>query len=166
MDYNFYRNNFQSVISKISKKQLDDLGLIISIDEVMESIALKIYKPEWSSNPQSPLDATGRIFFSIWVNDKGIQEGKLYYNIHAFKLRTFKGYKIASRNFAERFRERFITEMDNWPNVSIQYGPLTLMEGWSELKIDHIEKETAKWVQQFLDISFIIDETLEHYKVQ
>lgn len=165
MDYNFYQNKFQSAISTILKKELDDLKLKVSIGSVMESLALKVYKSEWSSNPQSPLIANGRIFFSIWVNDKAIQENKICYNIHALKLRELKGYKILSRNFAERFREQFINNSDNWPNVSVQYGPLTLMEGWIELKPDSIEKDTSQLVQKFLDISFIIDETLDHYKI-
>lgn len=165
MDYNFYQNKFQSAISTISKKELDDLRLKVSIGSVMESLALKVYKPEWSSNPQSPLIATGRIFFSIWVNDKAIQENRIYYNIHALKLRELEGYKISSRSFAEQFREQFVKGMINWPNVSVEYGPLTLMEGWIELNDESIEKDTAELVQRFLDISFMIDETLEHYKI-
>ena len=165
MDYNFYQNKFRSAISEISQKELVDLGLKVSIGIVMESLALKVYKPEWSSNLEAPLISNGRIFFSIWANDKTISENKIYYNIHALKLRELKGYKILSRSFAERFREQFIKNIDNWPNVSVKHGPLTLMEGWIELKPDSIEKDTSELVQKFLDISFMIDETLDHYKI-
>lgn len=165
MDYNFYQNKFQSAISTIKKKELVDLKLKVSIGSVMESLALKVYKPEWSSNPQSPLIANGRIFFSIWVNDKTIRESRIYYNIHALKLRELEGYKISSRSFAEQFREQFVNGMNNWPNVSIEYGPLTLMEGWIELNHESVEKDTAELVQRFLDISFMIDKTMEHYKI-
>lgn len=165
MDHNFYRDTFQSVISKISQKKLDDMEIKISVEEVMESVALKVYKSKWSNDPQFPLAAKGRIFFSIWVHDKTIQENKIYYNIHAFKLREFKGYKISSRSFAEQFRERFSSEMNNWSNVTIKHGPLTLMEGWIRLKVDTIENDIRELVQLFLNISFMIDETLDHYKV-
>ncbi|ASK32270.1 hypothetical protein CEY12_20235 [Chryseobacterium sp. T16E-39] len=165
MDYNFYQTKFQSVISKVSKKQLERLGLHIAVNEVLESIVIKIYKPEWSGDPQFPLNAVSRIFFSIWVNDKTIGENRIYYNIHAFKLRELKGYKITSRDFADRFRRQFSNGINNWPNAGMEYGPLTLMEGWFELNDESIERDASELIQQFLDISFMIDETLKHYKI-
>lgn len=165
MDYNFYQKNFQKALDQISQKEFNDLGLKLSVETILESVALKIYKPEWSSNPQSPLDASSRIFFSIWISDKTIEEGKLYYNIHALKLRELKGYKIQSRNFAEDFRNRFTKYQKGWDNVSIKYGPLTLMQGWYELKTENLQQDIIKLSQSFLKISPIIDETLSHFKI-
>ncbi|WP_139166201.1 hypothetical protein [Chryseobacterium soldanellicola] len=87
MDYSFYKEKFEETIKNIPQKGFNDAGLKLSIEIILESIALKIYKPEWSSDFQSPRNAKSRIFFSIWINDKTIKEGKLYYNIHALKLR-------------------------------------------------------------------------------
>lgn len=164
MDYHFYQQKFQEALDLISQKEFNDLGLKFSVETILGSVALKVYKPEWSSNPQSPLDASSRIFFSIWISDKTIEEGRLYYNIHALKLRELKGYKIQSRNFAEDFRNRFTKHQKNWNNVSVKYGPLTLMQGWCEFKQENFQQDTIKLSQSFLEISPIIDETLHLFK--
>jgi hypothetical protein len=164
MDYAFYLRKFQSAISGIPEEKFKNNGLKLSLDIILESVALKVYKPEWSGDFLSPLDAEGRIFFSVWVNDKTIRENKIYYNIHALKLRALKGYKIPARDFAQIFREEFLKHRKDWPNVSVDYGPLTLMQGWIELNIDDIEKNIHELAQNFFKISFIIDSILERYK--
>ncbi|MET3538679.1 hypothetical protein [Chryseobacterium limigenitum] len=164
MDYHFYQKKFQEALDQISQKEFNDLGLKFSVETILESVVLKIYKPEWSSDPQSSLDASSRIFFSIWISDKTIKEGRLYYNIHALKLRELKGYKIQSRNFAENFRNRFTKYQKDWDNVSVKFGPLTLMEGWIELKTDNLQKDIIKLSNSFLKISSLIDETLHLFK--
>ncbi|MDW9382967.1 hypothetical protein [Chryseobacterium sp. JV558] len=164
MDYAFYLNKFHLAVAKVSKEKFEIEGLEFSVDIVLESAALKIYKPEWSGNPQSPLDAAGRIFFSIWITDETIQEGRMYYNIHALKLRTLKSYMISSRNFAQDFRNEFLKSQEDWPNVSVKYGPLTLMQGWVNLKTEDIQENVYELVQNFFKISFIIDSVLEKYK--
>ncbi|WP_213278413.1 hypothetical protein [Chryseobacterium indologenes] len=75
-----------------------------------------------------------------------------------------KGYKIPARDFAQIFREEFLKHRKDWPNVSVDYGPLTLMQGWIELNIDDIEKNIHELAQNFFKISFIIDSILERYK--
>lgn len=74
MDEFFYRQQFQEAADAISGKEFQDAGLRISVDVILESVALKIYKPEWSSDSKSPLNASGRIFFSAWVNEKTSKE--------------------------------------------------------------------------------------------
>jgi hypothetical protein len=166
MDYDFYLKAFQSAVEKIPREKYDKAGLKLSVDIVLESAALKMYKPEWSGNPQSPLDAASRMFFSIWVNDKTIREGKMYYNIHALKLRELKGYKISSRHFAQNFRDQFLKHQKDWPNADIQYGPLTLMQGWIPLTTEEIQKEVCSLIQNFLELSPIIDTVLNQYKIR
>ncbi|MDH6252948.1 hypothetical protein M2347_002675 [Chryseobacterium sp. H1D6B] len=165
MDYNFYHKKFQSALDEIPKKKFDDAGLQLAVDAVLESIVLKIYKPGWSSDLQSPLNALSRIFFSVWISDQSIAEGRIYYNIHAFKLRHLKGYKIASRSFAEVFRHEFLNHQKDWPNVEVKYGPLTLMQGWIELREDNIHSDLLLLAKNFLKSSPLIDETLQRYKV-
>jgi len=166
MDYKFYKEKFEKALKNIPQKQFRDVGLNVSIDEVLESIVLKIYKPEWSSDFQSPLNAKSRIFFSIWINEKEIKEGKLYYNIHALKLRELKGYKISSRDFAEKFRNKFAEYQKDWDNVSVKFGPLTLMEGWLDLNRDTIQDDLFDLSKKFLKISPIIDDTLNIFKTK
>ena len=166
MDYNLYQDKFQSALAKIPKKQFNNFGLKLSVEIVMNSVAIKVYKPEWSSNPQSPLDANSRIFFSIWVNDDSIERNKLWYNIHALKLRQLKGYKISSRDFANQFRAEFMKYQKDWVNADINYGPLTLMQGWHKLKIDNLQKDISELTRSFLNISPIIDTILAKYKIR
>lgn len=160
MDYIFYKDKFEQALNNIPKKEFEDAGFKLSVEEVLESIVLKIYKPEWSNDFKSPLTSKSRIFFSVWVNDKAIKEGKLYYNIHALKLRELKGYKIGSRDFAEKFRNKFSKYQKDWKNVNINLGPLTLMEGWTNLNLDTIQNDLSDLTQNFLEIGFLIDDTL------
>ncbi|NIF06876.1 hypothetical protein F3J23_15625 [Chryseobacterium sp. Tr-659] len=164
MDYTFYLRKFHLAASEIPEKILSNNGLKLSVEMVLESVALKVYKPEWAGDPQSPLDSEGRIFFSIWIHDEAIRERKIYYNIHALKLRSLKNYKISSRNFAQDFRSEFLEYQKDWPNVSVNYGPLTLMQGWVELKEDDIGKDIHELVQSFLTISPVIDSILNKYR--
>lgn len=164
MDYDFYKRTFEAIVKNIPRKHFDGAGLEISVHEVMRSIALKIYKPTWSNDFQSSITSKSRIFFSVWVNDKTNKEEKLYYNIHALKLRELKGYKISSRDFAEKFRNRFIENQKDWKNVSIDFGPLTLMEGWLDLNTETIHNDIIELSGKFLKISSLIDETLETFK--
>ncbi|MBB6369210.1 hypothetical protein [Chryseobacterium shigense] len=165
MDYHFYRKNFEEAAEDIFFRQFEDLGLKLSVEEVLQSVALKIYKPEWSNDFKSQLNSKSRIFFSVWVNDKSIKEGKLYYNIHALKLRELKGYKISSRNFAGIFRNKFIEYQKEWKNVDVNFGPLTLMEGWIHLNIETIQNDIIDLARNFLKISPVIDDTLDIFKI-
>ncbi|MDC8101190.1 hypothetical protein [Chryseobacterium rhizosphaerae] len=164
MDFAFYLRQFHLAAGETPEIKLDRKGLKLSVDIVLESVALKVYKPEWSGDHQSPLDAVGRIFFSVWVNDKAIQEDRIYYNIHALKVRELRNYRISGRNFAQDFRTEFLKYHKDWPNVSVQYGPLTLMQGWIQLKNDRIQKDVYELVQNFLKISSIIDHILDSHK--
>jgi hypothetical protein len=164
MDFDFYLNEFRRAASRISKEDFEKDALKISIDVVLESVALKINKPHWYGNSKIADEPLSRIFFSIWMNDETMEEGKIYYNIHAFKLRELKPYTIASRGFAEDFRNLFSKHQKDWPNVSAHYGPLTLMQGWIEMKNDTLQNDLYILVQQFMKISSMIDQVLEKYK--
>ncbi|WP_185287454.1 hypothetical protein [Chryseobacterium lactis] len=164
MDYPFYLKEFHSAVAKITEERFETFGLKVNIDRVLESVALKVYKPEWSGDVLSSLDSKGRIFFSIWINDKTIREGKMYYNIHALKLRELKNYSLSSRNFAQDFRNEFLKHKEDWPNLSLDFGPLTLLEGWFDLKDEYLQEDIIELVQKFLKVSFLIDKVLAQYK--
>ncbi|PWN68947.1 hypothetical protein C1631_012815 [Chryseobacterium phosphatilyticum] len=63
MDYNFYRKNFEEAIEDVFFIQFDQLCFKLSVEEVLDSVALKIYKPEWTNDFESPLNSKSKIFF-------------------------------------------------------------------------------------------------------
>ena len=80
------------------------------------------------------------------------------------KLRQLKGYSISSREFANSFRNDFQKYEQDWENISVKFGPLTLMEGWIELKEENLENSILKLANNFLKIEYLIDKTLENFK--
>ena len=48
-----------------------------------------------------------------------------------------------------------------WPNASVNYGPLTLMQGWIEVDSNSFEKEALPLMERFRDLSSLIDRLLE-----
>src|SRR5476651_721849 len=119
---------FQSALDHIDQTPFVQSNLELKVGVWLNSVVLKIQKPVWR-NPDAKPFKSG-IFFSIWVNEPIISTSKIYYNIHALKLRELRGFRIQSRDFAGDFRERFKPFKQGWPNVSTAFGPLTLMEGW------------------------------------
>ena len=125
---------------------------------------LKLYKKQWCNKTEDPLTSASRIFFSIWINEAIIDEQKIFYNIHALKLRQLKGYAITSRDFAERFRKQFKPFMQQWPNVSVHFGPLTLMQGYVNATHENMEQEITTLASNFFTIDDLIDNTLVKFK--
>lgn len=164
MNTSFYLNQFQKVADQLDLKLLDKNQIEISVGIVLDSACLKLYKKSWTNDIQNPLTAESRIFFSVWINDSTIEKQKIMYNIHALKLRNLKGYSIQSRKFAETFRTGFNAYQNEWSNVSVNHGPLTLMEGWIKLDLENIEKDILELANNFLTIEHLIDETLVQFK--
>ncbi|MTH14471.1 hypothetical protein [Flavobacterium sp. LC2016-01] len=164
MDTSFYLENFQKIAHQLDQKLLDEKSIEVSVGIYLDSVFIKLYKKSWASNPNEALTAESRIFFSVWINDSSIKKQKIMYNIHALKLRKLKGYAIESRKFAEKFRNLFENYSQKWPNVSTNHGPLTLMEGWIELDSENYQKEILKICDSFLEIDYLIDDTLLQFK--
>ena len=124
------------------------------VGEWLDCPVLKLDKPHWHNRGEVP--TPGQIFFSIWQEGNG----ELNYNIHAFKLRNLKQYKLESRKFAEAFRAHF--ELKGWPNVSTKFGPLTLMQGWiphDPAKLDHnLDSLIANFCRMHHQIDALLDE--------
>jgi len=110
---------------------------------------------------ESWLSGTAAIFFSVWTDKDSESGGRLHYNIHALKLREFKGHVITSRDFAVSFRKAFKALHRLWPNVRVDYGPLNLMEGWIEYRESTFDSDVLGLMNQFAEISPIIDRLLE-----
>lgn len=164
MHLEIYLTQFQLAADKLNKILLHKKQLEVAVGIYSDSVFLKLYKKSWASPAQDPVTAESRIFFSVWVNDEIIKEQKLYYNIHALKLRKLPGYKIESRKFAEAFRAAFQEHRHQWPNVSTAFGPLTLMEGWVKLNPESLKEEISALADKFLDIEHLIDETLAKFR--
>ena len=110
---------------------------------------LYLDRPHWH-NRGSSKGEPGEIFFSIWPDGSG----RLNYNIHALKLRNLSSYRLESRKFAERFRAEFDTE--GWPNVTTNFGPQTLFQGW----IESDDSALDAIFRRFLDIEPLIERLL------
>jgi hypothetical protein len=154
---------FDAVFAKI-KARFDEQsrnGLICKQGSYKACSVLKLQKPLWTNDPMDRAENTSGIFFSIWKNDQSIKKNRTNYNIHALKLRDLKGYSIKSRNFAFDFRNAFAPMRSAWPNVSVDYGPLTLMEGWIKADSVHFEKEMLDLMDGFQSLSPLIDRLLE-----
>ncbi|PIF33901.1 hypothetical protein CLU81_4529 [Flavobacterium sp. 9] len=164
MDTSFYLENFQKVVDQLDSKLLSTKSIEVSVGIYLDSVFIKLYKKSWASNSQEPLTAESRIFFSVWVNDSTLQKQKIMYNIHALKLRKLSGYKIQSRKFAEVFRESFKDHENDWKNISVNHGPLTLMEGWIKLDLENLQEEVLKLANNFLKVEHLVDDTLNQFK--
>jgi hypothetical protein len=163
MDFTFYLDQFNKAGCRVNPDLLSKKQLEIKVGTWLESVALKAQKKNWV-NDNELFQPGPSIFFSVWVNDATIKENKIFYNIHALKLRQLKNYSITSREFASAFRSNFKTFEKQWPNVSVDYGPLTLMEGWQKVDLDNFHYEIEVLVTRFMEIDYIIDDLLSKYK--
>ena len=160
MDNRYYLSQFNKAIALIDK------GLFqpeeVKADEWLNCIVMKIQRTQWLGNP--PVQAFEQsVFFSVWVSDESLKQDKLEYNIHALSMREIKGYRIKSRDFAEAFRKAFKPYEKAWPNVSTDFGPQTLMQGWVEYD-DSKPEMIATLATNFAQIQFIIDDLFNQYK--
>jgi hypothetical protein len=169
-----FRDAFQNIKSRHDAKH-GRSELICKQGFYKNSHVLKLQKPHWTNDPMDRVQNESGIFFSIWIEEKMIGKtahGKTpgeksalptraHYNIHALKLRQLKGYSITSRNFAEAFRKELAAVSRGWPNVSVSYGPLTLMQGWIDCHADSLEPESLALLDRFTKLSPVIDRLLE-----
>lgn len=164
MDTYFYLNEFQKVANQIDKKVLSKKQLEVAVGLYEDSVFLKLYKRSWANNFQDPLTSESRIFFSVWINDSTLSKQKIFYNIHALKLRQLKGYSIESRKFADAFRVDFKKFEHKWKNVSVKFGPLTLMQGWIEMDFKNFNNTILQLAKNFVEIEYLIDANLANFK--
>ena len=165
MDNEYYLERFQKAASQLDKKQLHKKQTEVAVGIVLNSVFLKMYKKPWATLFQDPLTADSRIFFSVWINDSTIKEQKLFYNIHALKLRQLKGYSIQSREFAKIFTRNFKAFSYKWQNVSLDFGPLTLMEGWIKIDLENFQHDIFELANNFLEITHLVDNTLTNFEL-
>lgn len=100
------------------------------------------------------------VTFHVWLDKRVEDRNKVRYNIHALKMREMKNHVITSRVFAEKFRKHFKSASDAWPNVSVEFGPQNLMEGWIAFHAQRFESDVLALMGRFEEISPIIDRLL------
>jgi hypothetical protein len=164
MDFTYYLSEYKKAAKDIDKTILADKEMKVNVGIVLNSVALKLQKKTWTNGAHKMFQPGPSIFFSVWTNDQSIAEEKLLYNIHAFKLRQLQGYSIASREFAFTFRDKFAAFKNDWPNVSVDFGPLTLMEGWIKADPVSVHRDVLRLANTFLKIDHLVDEVLGTYK--
>jgi len=158
METALYLEKFQQAVNSMDKQLFVQNNLELKVGVWIDSVVLKIQKKAWLGNSPSAKPFSSSVFFSVWTSDKSIGKSQLLYNIHALKLREVKGYTLRSRDFAADFRSRFKPFENQWPNVSTQFGPLTLMEGYMNIDTDNFEREITELALKFTSIQFIIDD--------
>jgi hypothetical protein len=165
MDNNFYLDQFSKAASRLDKKILQKKQIEVETGTWLQSVVVKFHKKHWANKPYEKPQTGAAIFFSAWISGKAEKENKIYYNIHALRLRQLKGYNIESRKFAAAFRKKFKSFESNWDNVSVDFGPLTLMEGWKNFNAEDLQNNITELARQFLEIDYIIDELLDDCKL-
>ena len=153
---------FDGVFAKV-KARFDEQsrgGLICKQGFYDACWVLKLQKASWTNDSMDQVRNESGIFFSVWVNEASARINRANYNIHALKLRQLKGYAIASREFAADFRRRFAPMRSPWPNVSLDYGPQTLMQGWLGTKADTLQEDLSALMERFTMVSPLIDKLL------
>jgi hypothetical protein len=150
---------FEKIEARFHARNRD--GLICKQGFYKSCSVLKLQKTSWTNDPMDRVQNKSGIFFSIWMSAESIRKNQVNYNVHALKLRQLAGYSITSRNFANDFRKTFAPLRDAWPNVSVDYGPQTLMQGWIEINSNSFEKDILLLMERFEDVSPLIDGLLE-----
>ena len=165
MDTAFYLEKFKKAADKLDKRLLASKQIESCVVPYgKDCVVLKLYKRWWANQSPDPVTAESRIFFSVWISGSSVNEQKLLYNIHALKLRQLKGYSIQSRKFAAIFRDSFKAFEHKWKNVRVDFGPLTLMEGWLKIDMLNFDDDILHLASNFLAIDYLVDDSLAHFK--
>ena len=164
MDTSLYLSEFEKAAGGLDASLLARKGVQVEVGIWLNSVVLRMSKKAWANKPLTRPQSDTAIFFSIWVNEKDANADRLFYNIHALKLRKLSGYKVTSREFAADFRARFKPFAQHWPNVSVDFGPLNLMEGWTALDATTVAAAVSALAATFLELVPLIDNLLEQKK--
>ena len=149
-----FLDEFQK-IKRIYDKTASPKSGLVCVTKVFEGCpGVRLHRNSWISG-------TAGVFFSVWTDKDSESSGRLHYNIHALKMRQLKTQAVTSRNFADDFRKNFKPHSKSWPNVRMDYGPQNLMQGWIEFRPKTFEPDVLTLMNQFSEISPIIDQLLE-----
>lgn len=126
-----------------------------------DSAPLYLAKTHWTNRFDQDRESTIGIFCSIWVSPKLLEENQFAYNIHSKGIRNLPGYKLTSIKFASDFRNLVKFSVSQWPNISLDHGPTTLLDGRETCELDSFTQRVEERIFGFVDISKYVDELLE-----
>ena len=153
------------VFQKIQREQKSaykkNHGLIIKTGTHLGASVIKLLKDEWTIDDHLSIKNTSGIFFGIWVDHISKYADVVQYNIHAFKLARLGDHQIKAREFAESFRSLVKKQIVDWPNVTTDHGPLTLLQGSFPLVETKLESQCLKRIEAFVKLSPVIDAMLK-----
>jgi hypothetical protein len=155
-----YQDDFREVKRLFERQRRDEPALGCDEGFYRGCAVLTLQKRSWRNDGMRRVPDEPGIFFSVWVDAQNAKQNRANYNTHALKLRQLKGYHITSRDFAKDFRAAFRRSSESWPNLSIDYGPQTLMQGWIAIDMESFARDALALLQQFEKLSPIIDELL------
>jgi hypothetical protein len=99
----------------------------------------------------------------VWVEEAGLKRDRAFYNVHALQLRSLSAYALRSREFASAFRQAFAPQRAEWPAVSTDRGPQTLLEGWIPAD-DSLADSVLQLIERFVPLAEIVDGLLADRK--
>src|SRR2546430_5895551 len=110
-----YLDLFEHVATRV-RPSLNEHSLDLVAGRWLGCPAIKVRRREWLEEADaSKLDQAG-IFFSVWVEEKGLKNNRVFYNIHALRLRNMSAFTLKSREFATAFRSVFARESTALPS--------------------------------------------------
>jgi len=150
---NKYLRVFQDIEKEQSKELMQKHSLFIKayIDREHDAVVLKLFKDNWVTGDQYG------IFFSIWIDEKELIKNRVAYNIHAIKISLLKQYSLKARIFAESFRKSVRNKVKKWPNISFDYGPHTLIQGYISSDLGALKAKSLILIENFICIHTVID---------
>jgi len=126
-----------------------------------ESQPLYLAKPHWTNRFDKNRESTIGIFCSIWVSPSLLKEQQFAYNIHSKAIRKLPEYNLTSQKFAADFRSLVLSQITRWPNISVDHGPVTLLQGKDTCDLDTFADKIQERIHGFVDIHLHIDQLLE-----
>ena len=124
---------------------------------------LYLAKPHWTNRFDRERESTIGIFCSIWVSPALLKKKQFAYNIHAKALNKMPGYKLTPKIFANDFRGLVESQVSQWPGISLDYGPSTLLQGKETCDINSFSEKVEERIVGFVGIYQHIDDLLENH---
>ncbi len=155
------QEDFEAVQARWNERTEADPSLVCKQGFYKDCHVVKLQKASWTNDDMGRLENESGIFFSVWIGAEDASRNRAQYNIHALKLRQLRGYAISSRDFASEFRASFASMQSAWPNVSVAYGPQTLMQGWVEIGEQDCVAAILSLMLRFAEAAPLVDRLLE-----
>lgn len=160
---------YDSVLKKLerqySKPFLAEQGVICKRLKFGDDVdPLYLAKAHWTNRFDEKRESTIGIFCAIWVTPALVAKNQFAYNIHSKAIRKLPGYQLASIPFARDFRQRVSSKVADWPDISLDHGPTTLLQGSDSSDLDDFAQRVEDRILGFVDIATDIDELLEETK--